>query len=354
MRLPFGMDLTQGNAGRVAALQALITANPWLPNAEVIGRSRITLNCDTLLGATHPAGNISSSRCVDIASSINDSSFDPQVVLRYRPNENVSMYAKYATSFKSGAFDMGVSTVTRFEEDFAFGPEEYETYELGARGTYFDGRLAAEITGFFTDIKGVQVSYIDPILERNITRNIAAQESKGIELSAQYAASDRLTLSAYMSLLDATVVEYTDASCVEDEVLAGICVDGVADRSGANARNAPDWQFTYNLNYELPTFFEGYVSTFDATVTGTDRYTTDRSFSDVVEFPKAWDVNMSYVVGDIEDRWSILFYGRNLIGNSQRYRADLDLRGEGTLGSSAQSSLSSFASYGARVKFNFF
>jgi hypothetical protein len=200
----------------------------------------------------------------------------------------------------------------------------------------------------------VQVSYIDPILERNITRNIAAQESKGIEFSGQFAATERMTLSSYFSLLDATVVEFENASCVEDEVLAGICIDGVADRSGAEARNSPDWQYTGNLAYELPTIFDGFVSNFDATVTGTDSYTTDRSFSDVVSYPKAWDVNLSYSVGDIEGRWSILLYGRNLIGNSQVYNADLDIRGEGTLGSSAQSSLSSFASYGARVKFNFF
>jgi iron complex outermembrane receptor protein len=355
-RLPFGMDLTQkGTTGtaRAAAGAALVAANPWLPNAEVIGRSRITGNCDTLLAATDPAGNISSSRCVSIVSSIDDSSFDPQVVLRYRPTDDISLYAKYATSFKSGAFDMGVSTVTRFEEDFAFGPETYETYELGARGSFMDGRMTAEITGFFTDIKGVQVSYIDPILERNITRNIAAQESKGIEFSGQFAATQRMTLSSYFSLLDATVVEFENASCVEDEVLAGICIDGVADRSGAEARNSPDWQYTGNLAYELPTIFDGYVSKFDATVTGTDGYTTDRSFSDVVSFPKAWDVNLSYQFGDIDDNWSILVYGRNLIGNSQIYNADLDIRGEGTLGSSAQSSLSSFASYGARVKFNF-
>ena len=90
------------------ALENLIAANPWLPNAEVIGRSKITLNCDTLLGATHPAGRITSSRCVSIDAAIDDSSFDPQVVLRYRPSDDVSLYAKYATSFKSGAFDMGV------------------------------------------------------------------------------------------------------------------------------------------------------------------------------------------------------------------------------------------------------
>jgi hypothetical protein len=200
----------------------------------------------------------------------------------------------------------------------------------------------------------VQVSFIDPILERNITRNIAAQESKGIEFSGQFAATDRMTISSYFSLLDATVVEYTNASCVEDEVFAGICVDGVADRSGSEARNAPDWQFTGNVNYELPTIFDGFTSNIDASVYGTDSYTTDRSFSDVVDFPSSWDVSLSYEVGDVEGRWSLLIYGRNLVGNTQRYNPEIDIAGEGTLGSSAQSSLSSFANYGARVKFNFF
>jgi iron complex outermembrane receptor protein len=249
---------------------------------------------------------------------------------------------------------MGVSTVTQFAEDFAFGPEEYETYELGARGSYFDGRLAAEITGFYTDIKGVQVSYIDPILERNITRNIAKQESKGIELSAQFAATDRLTLSGYLSLLDAEVVEYTNASCIEDELLSGLCVDGVADRSGSDARNSPDWQMTFNTNYELPTIFDEYTSTFDATVTGTAEYKTDRSFTNVVTYPSSWDVSMSYEVGVMDGSWSILFYGRNLIGNTQQYNPEFDLRGEGILDSEVQTTLSNFASYGARVKFNFF
>ena len=56
----------------------------------------------------------------------------------------------------------------------------------------------------------------------------------------------------------------------------------------------------------------------------------------------------------MDGRWSILFFGRNLIGNTQVYNPELDLAGEGVLESEAQSSLSNFASYGARVKFNFF
>ena len=310
-RLSYGTDVTQGNAGRRGAAEALLAANPWLLNAQVIGRSQVTNNCDVLQGATAPEGRIVGQNCADVSGVIDDSSFDPQVVLRYRPNDDVSLYAKYATSFKSGAFDMAVSNVPENDEDFVFGPEEYETWEIGARGSFMDGRLALEATGFMTDITGVQVSFVSRVLDRNITQNVAKQEHKGVELSAQFAASDRLTLSAYLSLLDATVVEFNDAVCTEDEILLGSCRDeaesialvgddsleGTIDRNNSRARNAPDWQMTYNLNYELPTIFDGYVSTFDATLTGTDDYTTDRTFTDIVNYPKAWDVNLSYEVG---------------------------------------------------------
>ncbi len=367
-RLSYGTDITQSNAGRRGAAEALLAANPWLLNASVIGRSPVTGNRAVLQGDTAPEGRITATNTANIAASINDDSFDPQIVLRYRPNDDVSLYAKYATSFKSGAFDMGVSNVPALADDFAFGPENYETWELGGRGTLMDGRLALEATGFMTDITGVQVSFVSRILDRNITSNIAKVDSKGIELSAQFAATDRLTLSSYVSILDAQVVEFNDAICTEDEEITGQCrteadsiaevgddsLEGTINRDASPARNAPDWQVTFNSRYELPTIFEGYVSTLDTTVTGTDNYTTDRSFSDVVDFPSAWDVNLSYTFGDVEGRWSILFFGRNLIGNTQRYNPELDLRGDGLLESSAQTSLSNFASYGARIKFNFF
>ncbi len=366
-RLSYGTDITQSNAGRRGAAEALLAANPWLLNASVIGRSQVTNNPDVLLGSRTAEGRITSQNIASVSNTIDDNSFDPQIVLRYRPNDDVSLYAKYATSFKSGAFDMAVSNVPAFDDDFIFGPEDYETWELGGRASLMNGRLALEATGFMTDITGVQVSFVSRVLDRNITQNIAKQDNKGLEFSAQFAATDRLTLSGYLSLLDATVVEFNDAVCTEDEILTGACRDeaesialvgddsleGTIDRNNTPARNAPDWQFTGSARYELPTIADRFASSFETSVYGTAQYTTDRTFSDIVDFPSSWDVSMSYEIGDIESNWSILFYGRNLIGNTQRYNPELDLRGDGLLESSAQTSLSNFASYGAKIKFNF-
>ena len=392
-RLPYGADATTGSS-RGVTYRAFLLAHPGLVNGSIVGRSPVTGNCtymtrlDDVIGiddGVNPVwlnmGNISGSRCVRVEQTINDSSFDPQVVLRYRPNDNLSVYAKYATSFKSGAFDMGVSTVTREEEDFKFGPETYEIFEFGARGTFMDGRAQAEATIYTTDIKGVQVSFVDRFRDfRNVTRNIAAQTSKGIELSGKFAATDRLTLSGYLAFLDGTIDEFDNAVCTSDEVVVGICRDeaasaaalglsigeiaadgtrwddleGTADRSGAPARNAPDWQYTGNIHYEMPTILDGYYSNFDLTFTATDDYTTDRSFSVEVAQDSEIDMNVSMEIGGVDERWSLLLYSRNLFAPKPDYHPDVDTAGDGMLASSIQLGTNNFTSYGARIRYNFF
>jgi outer membrane receptor protein involved in Fe transport len=355
-QLPYGFDETDSNAARDAASDAFLAANPGLRHGSIVGRTPISNNCDAFLGEVDPSGNISSTRCASNGSTIDDNSFDPQVVLRYRPSEDLSLYAKYATSFKSGAFDLAVSEVSRFELDFTFGPEDYEIFEIGARGTYLDGRLSAELTAFMTDIKGNQVSFVDRTegIDRNRTTNVGAQKSDGIELSLRYAATDRLTLGSYFALLDGTILDFTTSICTDDDRAVGRCIDGVADRTGQEARNAPDWQYTGNVRYQLPNFLEDIQSNFDVTFQATDAYTTDRTFTNVVGFDSGWDVNLSYQFGDLDDRWNVLLYGRNLHADKQVYRPENDFTGEGLIESSLQLGLSNFATYGARLRYNFF
>ncbi len=367
VQLPYGLDATGGGA-RQARAAAYLAANPGLVNPSIVGRTLITDKCGTYLADNDPntLGSLGLSHCVTHNLKTSDDSFDPQIVLRYRPNDNVSFYGKYATSFKSGGYDMGVSELPLREDDFNYGPEEYEIFEIGMRGTFMDGHMAAELTAFATDIKGTQVSFVDRSegVDRNVTQNVGAQKSDGIELSIRYAASDRLTLSSYLALLDGVVLDFTTSICTDDDRVAGRCIaadgsvatgstPGAADRSGQEARNAPNWQYTGNVRYELPTLLAGYKSNFDVTVTGTSAYTTDRDFSNVYSYDSGWDVNLSYEFGDNDDNWSLLFYGRNLMELKPVYHPEADFAGEGVAESSAQVTTSNFATYGARVKFNF-
>jgi outer membrane receptor protein involved in Fe transport len=380
-RLPYGADATTGSS-RGTRYRAFLAAHPGLVNGSVVGRSRVSENCDQLTrlddvigidDGVNPVwlnmGNLSGSRCATVESTVDKSKFNPQIVMRYRPSDNLSTYFKYATSFKSGAFDMGVSSVPGNSDDFTFGPEEYEVFELGARGTFMDGRVQAEATIYTTDITGVQVSFVDRFRDfRNVTRNIAAQTSKGIELSGKFAATERMTLSGYLALMDATIDSFPDAVCTSDEVVVGICrteaesialvgddsLEGTADRSGATARNAPDWQYTGNLRYEMPTILDGYYSNLDFTFVASDDYTTDRSFSTEVFQDAFVDANISVEIGGVDERWSLLLYGRNLFAPKPSYTPDVDTAGDGLLGSSIQLGTNNFVNYGARLRFNFF
>jgi outer membrane receptor protein involved in Fe transport len=208
---------------------------------------------------------------------------------------------------------------------------------------------------------GVQVSFIDRVLDRNITKNIAEQSSDGLELGLRFAASDRITLSAYAAFLDATIDKFEDAVCTEDERVTGNCREedgpdgpaGTTDRSGADARNAPDWQLTASMQWELPTIISGLRHDLDITFLASDDYVTDRSFSRVIDMPSYEDLNVSYEIGPEAGRWSLLLYGRNLLEPTPRYNGDLDIAGDGVIGSEAQIGTTNFATYGARFTLNF-
>ena len=368
IRVPFGIDVTASGA-RGTASRAFLTANPGIVNGSIVGRSEFTLNCSSLAatkitGLTPPA-----SACVQVANTIDEDSFDPQVVLRYRPNDGMSFYAKYATAFKAGGFDLAVSELPALAADFTFGPEEYEIYEVGGRGSFMDGRLSTEATVYYMDMAGIQVTFVSRELDRSITNNIGKQDVKGVELSARYAATERLTLSAYIALMKGQIVEFNDSVCTSDEKVAGVCRDaaasmkevgtlklvGTINRSNVEARNAPDWQFSTNARYELPTMLEGYYSNVDVFFMASDDILTNRDFSRKVSMERFADMNLSMEIGGTDERWAFTVYGRNLFAPKPTYFPKYDLDGEGILsGSDVEIGLSHFTTYGLRFNYKFF
>jgi len=368
IRVPFGIDVRAAGA-RGTASRAFLTANPGIVNGSIVGRSEFTLNCSSLRASTIAGLTPPASSCVQVANTIDEDSFDPQVVLRYRPNDDMSFYAKYATAFKAGGFDLAVSELPAISDDFTFGPENYEIYEVGGRGSFMDGRLSTEATVYYMDMSGIQVTFVSRELDRSITNNVGKQDVKGVELSARYAATDRLTLSGYISVMKGQIVEFNDSVCTPDETVAGVCRDaaaslaevgdlslvGTINRSNVEARNAPDWQFSTNARYELPTLLEGYYSNLDVFFMASDDILTNRDFSRKVSMKRFADMNLSMEIGGTDERWSVTVYGRNLLAPKPTYFPEFDLDGEGILsGSDVEIGLNNFTTYGLRFNYKFF
>jgi len=286
-----------------------------------------------------------------------ENNYDPQVVLRYRPTDDISLYAKWVRSTKAGGFDAGVTEITRFITDWTFGPEVYENYELGAKGEFLDGRLRTDLVGYYMDITGQQVSNIDEFLRRNVTQNIGASRTKGVELLTTFAATDSVVLTLSGALMDNVITHYPASTCTGDEVEAGICnpTNSTINRSGAEGVGAPSWSYTAGMNWELPTILEGYRSNFNATYRSSDGFIDNRNFTKTISYDDADDMNLAYEIGDVEENWSLTLFARNLFEVRPTLFEEFDLVGDGLVSSSdgAEVGPDAFTTYGVSFQINF-
>lgn len=365
--MPLGRSLIGNATDRAAGYDAIALAgSPFGFNgARIIGRTPYVTSCaelatyaNSLVCASAGGGNTLAVGTQDVEGDYKENNYDPQVVLRYRPTEDISLYAKWVKSTKAGGFDAGVTEITRFITDWTFGPEKYENYEVGAKGEFLDGRLRTDLVAYYMDITGQQVSNIDEFLRRNVTQNIGASRTKGVELLTTFAATDNLVLTLSGALMDNIITHYPASTCTGDEVESGICnpVNSTIDRSGAEGVGAPSWSYTASMNYELPTILEGYRSNFNATYRSSDGYIDNRNFTKTVSYDDADDMNLAYEIGDEEENWVLSFFARNLLEVRPSLFPEFDLVGDGLVssGDGAEVGPDAFTTYGVSFQMNFF
>lgn len=121
----------------------------------------------------------------------------------YRINDNLRVYARYAKGFRSGAFNTGLAN--SLEQLSTVDPEELQSYELGLKSEWFNGRLIANANVFYYDYENMQVSATTTTANGSIVSmlvNDAEGKAKGAELEIQARPIDDLLLQFSASLLD--------------------------------------------------------------------------------------------------------------------------------------------------------
>ena len=101
----------------------------------------------------------------------------PRFSLRYKITPDVSTYATYGEAFRSGGFNaLGTRALIQALDDPAttvqdqFPKESTKSYEIGAKGTFFDNRLNVNVAGFYTKMHNAHFFRFFPIsLTRPIT-----------------------------------------------------------------------------------------------------------------------------------------------------------------------------------------
>ena len=146
----------------------------------------------------------------------------PMVSASFKPTPDTLLYASASRGFKSGGFNGRVSSngdisvtiggVTTVVPSFA--PEKVWTYEVGAKGSFMDGRLMLSADYFYSDYQNFQARVGNgantgltgsfPVL------NAGKLRIQGIEVEAMARPTEALTLTATLGWLDAKYKQFDD------------------------------------------------------------------------------------------------------------------------------------------------
>ena len=174
----------------------------------------------------------------------------PRVIARYRPNDDHMFYASATRGFKAGghgsfSFDKLDGTEVDFGEilspgeviPHAFGPEKMWSYEIGHKGTFFDGRIKTDLIYYTYDFEDLQFS-IFPQAQFTV-ENLGEVEAQGVEAEIQAELSDMFDMRLGFAWND-TEVSNVQTAC-----------DGT-DACEGNRLPTPEWSGSFVLNAHKP------------------------------------------------------------------------------------------------------
>lgn len=240
------------------------------------------------------------------SASRSEDKFTPAITLQYKPSETLNLYATYAQGHKTGGFS---DRIDQPGSDFEFDNEVNDTFEIGAKAQWFDGRLSTNVTVFTMDIEGLQLATQVPGNVPAFSVDNAAQvTSQGIEFDAQLLVGDNWTLGADFAYLDATYDEFSGTPDCPDSAR----VNGVCDLSGFPLIFAPETKGTVFAEYFNPTAFGGWGFGARVDANYSDEYFTDIAYGDT-SFEDGYTLfngNLRLVSPD--ERYTLSLIGRNL------------------------------------------
>lgn len=144
----------------------------------------------------------------------------PELTVSYHPREDVMLFAAYKTGFQSaGISNPGtVPNLTSLPVDVAndtlvFDETTVEGFELGMKGRFMDGRLAAELIGFFYESEDLQVGIFNSNTTTFTLQNAGVAHNAGVETTLTYQANDALQLRMAAQYNRLEFDEWEDAGC---------------------------------------------------------------------------------------------------------------------------------------------
>jgi iron complex outermembrane receptor protein len=277
---------------------------------------------------------------------LKNDSFTPRAVLRYKPNDDSSVYASYTRGFKAGILNVGGQSQAPVK------PETIDAYEIGYK--FADRKLSLDLAGFYYDYKNLQVSSYQNGAAK-IT-NAATSEIYGLEGQLRYQVTADFNLNAgaawtharYKSFRNAPFYSYCDPVAAAPSDMAcgaigpGSLTQTTTDASGLHMQRAPSFTGNLGANYGLD------VAGGRLTLSGNLYYSSSLYFDPSQQFKqKAYEVlSLRAAWLDPSERYTVAVFGDNVTDNRYQSQVLFNTLGIGSVWSAP-------ATYGVEVSAKF-
>lgn len=230
-------------------------------------------------------------------------------ILEYTISDDVLVYGSISQGYKSGGFqDTPANTLGA---TVAYDPETVLSYELGLKSEFMSNRLRVNAALFSMDYKDLQVEFTNDECLCNIVSNASDAKIQGLEIEANFAATDSLLIWFNGSFLDTEYENY---------------VISTGDFSGNPLQRTPDNQISTGFEYTASVGDWGDALTFRLSYTWQDEMAwahTSVSFEDDYGL-----LDGRIGLSPQGQNWNVALFGRNLADEEARANAIEFLGGE--------------------------
>jgi outer membrane receptor protein involved in Fe transport len=202
------------------------------------------------------------SPCTNLDDEVDDSDTVQKFNLTYQVADGKMVYATYSEGYRPGGINRN-NTVPPYKPDFL------TNYELGWKTMWLGNRLRLNGAVFLEEWDDIQYSFLPPSGSGlTVIRNAGSAEITGIEADLTWAATDKLTLTAGFTALNAELTEdYNEDAGDEDD-------------TGPEAFDGDRLPVTPEFKANLIARYEATVGEYDWHLQGAFVYNGD-SFSDL-------------------------------------------------------------------------
>ena len=143
---------------------------------------------------------------------------EPKISLSWHPSNQFNLYADWGIGFKSGGFNnQGSAALVNanfnafinagVKVDDQYRKEKSSSFEVGAKGTLFDGRLTFDLAGYYTKVTDMQFFefFVGSFGLLRVVSNIDKVDIKGAELNLGFKIIDGWKVFASGNVTDSEI-----------------------------------------------------------------------------------------------------------------------------------------------------